>query len=301
MNKTTTSLADSNLSPITNKYDFTVYFYVKDGNPNGDPDSDNRPRLDDRTRHGEVTAECLRRKIRNYVEMAMDGKDGNDIFVRSGEILDGRSVYNNITEEVSKEVKSKLMKDVRPILYTRYFDIRAFGGMLSTGLFSGDPDGQLRGPVQFGMSRSIDPIDLQQITITRCCVTDKKDTEKERTMGGRWITPFGLYKVNGSIMVPYAEKSGFSEIDLNLLFDAITNMFENDKSTGRPDMGVVKFVVFKHNSRLGSFPSWKLTEAVIAKKKDGVINPRDVNDYTITIDETLRKQLDGKVEIIEKI
>ena len=280
---------------LTNRHDFTLLYYVKGGNPNGDPDYDNRPRLDDRTRHGEVTAECLRRKIRNYVEMSKQGEKGYDIFVRSGAIL------NDITGEISKEVKSKLMKDVRPVLYQRYFDLRAFGGVLSTGLFSGDPDGQLRGPVQLGMSRSIDPIDLQQITITRCCVTDEKDTEKERTMGTRWITPFGLYMVHGSVMVPYAEKSGFSETDLELLWEALSNMFENDKSTGRPDMGSVKLVVFKHNSRLGSFPSWKLNNAVVSKKNDGVVSPRDVSDYTISIDEELKKQLVGKVDLIEKL
>ena len=189
--------------------------------------------------------------------------------------------------------------DVRPVLCEKYFDIRAFGGVLSTGIFEGDVNGQLRGPVQLGMSRSVDPIDIQQITMTRCCVTNKKDIDKERTMGSRYITPFGLYKVCGTVMVPYAEKTGFSESDLKLLWDSLINMFENDKSTGRPEMGSVKLVVFKHQSKLGNHPSGVLYRSVNAVKKDGVQFPRNVEDYTIIIDENIKKSISGKVEIIE--
>lgn len=283
------------LNHIVNRYDFTVVYSIKDGNPNGDPDAGNRPRVDDATNHGLQTAESLKYKIRRAVELIKENSEGFDVFSRSG------IVANDEFEKISDQTKSKSLKDCRPSICSKYWDIRAFGGMLSTGLFSGDSNGQLRGPVQLSMGRSVNELDIQHLTITRCYVTDKKDAEKERTMGGRYFTPFGLYVVHGYVGVPMAKKTGFSQEDIDLLFNAITHMFENDNSSGRFGMGIEKFYVFKHNTELGSLPQHMLNNSVLVKLKDGVTHPRTASDYTISIDEDVKQKMVGKVELIELV
>ena len=288
MKTKTNNSKNTTTTDIQAKVDFTLLFMVKDGNPNGDPNMANQPRQDSKTRQGLVTGECLKRKIRNQMEFL-----GKNLFVRSGNVL------NDITEELGNEKKTCKFDDIRPELCQQYDDVRFFGGVLSTGIFNGDADGQLRGPVQIGMARSIDPIDIQRITVTRCCVTDKKDLEKERTMGERFITPFGLYRVHGSISVPYCEKTGFSQADLDLFLECLTQMFENDSSSGRPEMSAVKLFVFKHKSKLGNMPWFVLDEMVKVEKKTDVVNPRKVSDYNISLDETVRSTLVGKVDVLE--
>lgn len=282
---------DNKKTIVSNKHDFMFLFSIKNGNPNGDPDADNRPRINDSTGIGIVTDVCIKSKIRKYIEVTKSGVNGYDIFGRSG------TIANDVYEDSAKEVNSKSLKDVRPFLCQKFFDIRAFGGVLSTGPFKGDSDGALRGPVQLSMGESIDTIDIQQQTITRCYVTDKKDADKERTMGTRSFTPFGLYKMEGSVWVPDCKKTLFSENDLDVLFDAITNMFENDNASNRFGMALQKFVVFKHKSEMGNFPRHKLFESVIIKKKDGIVAPTKYSDYNIYMDDDAVAKYSENVEV----
>lgn len=270
-----------------NRYDFLYLFDVKDGNPNGDPDAGNLPRMDVETGQGLVTDVCLKRKIRNYVAMTGGNKDGKRIYFSEGAVL------NNLHKEAQAAVgipaaDAKTPKGGKKDEATRwmcqhYYDVRTFGAVMSTDVNCG----QVRGPVQLSFARSIDPIVSSEHAITRSSVTNEKDTEKERTMGRKFTVPYALYRAQGFINPFLAEQTGFSDEDREILFAALVNAFQFDQSAARPagSMNPRGLIVFEHSSQLGSAPSHKLFEAVIVKRKEGVEVPRSFADYEVMIDE----------------
>lgn len=281
---------------LDKRYEFVLFFEVENGNPNGDPDAGNMPRIDPETSHGLVTDVCLKRKVRNYIDLIKDGNAPYDIYVRENAVL------NNINLEAYKGLgikpePKKLPKDdpQAPIKYmcNRFFDIRTFGAVMTTEVNCG----QVRGPIQFGFAKSLDPIVPQEVTITRMAVTNEKDAEKERTMGRKHIVPYALYRSEGYVSAPLAEKTGFSDDDLSLFWDALLNMFEHDHSAARGRMASRKLIIFEHESRLGNAPAHKLFELVTAKRKDGSVPPRAFTDYEILIDNANKP--DG-VTVLEK-
>ena len=288
-------------TPIKNRYDFVVLFDVENGNPNGDPDAGNMPRVDPETGIGLVTDACIKRKIRNYVETVKEDAAGFKIYIKEGVPLnrsDLKAVESlgidvgddkNALEDVKKLKKTDEDVDLklRDYMCSNFYDIRTFGAVLTTFTKAALNCGQVRGPVQIGFAKSIDPVFSQDITVTRVAITTEKDAEKKNTeMGRKSIIPYGLYRVEGYISANLARKTtGFSEDDLELLWEAIINMFENDHSAARGKMAVRELIVFKHNSELGNCPSYKLFETVDVKKNDGVEFPRKYSDYTVTIHE----------------
>lgn len=356
---------------IRKRYDFVMFFDVKDGNPNGDPDAGNSPRVDAESGHGLVTDVCLKRKIRNYVGLKKDFKDSYDIYVKEKAVL-GRShvqafnslgitlgeetrVYipENILEEIKelvlpdgmslsddeppvlviaadadvKTIKAELkenmlskeiskfmeisLKDVkarkpkpdevergREWMCKRFYDVRAFGAVMS--LKSAPNCGQVRGPVQFTFARSIDPIVLLEHTVTRMAVATEKESEKQnggnRTMGRKFIVPYGLYRAHGFISASFANQTGFSQEDLDLLWEAILNMFEHDRSAARGLMTTRKLIIFEHSNKFGDIQVQKLFNAVNVKRNDETKPPRDFTDYTICIN---KQEIPETVSIIE--
>ena len=288
-------------TPIKNRYDFVVLFDVENGNPNGDPDAGNMPRVDPETGIGLVTDACIKRKIRNYVETVKEDAAGFKIYIKEGVPLnrsDLKAVESlgidvgddkNALEDVKKLKKTDEDVDLklRDYMCSNFYDIRTFGAVLTTFTKAALNCGQVRGPVQIGFAKSIDPVFSQDITVTRVAITTEKDAEKKNTeMGRKSIIPYGLYRVEGYISANLARKTtGFSEDDLELLWEAIINMFENDHSAARGKMAVRELIVFKHNSELGNCPSYKLFETVDVKKNDGVEFPRKYSDYAVTINE----------------
>lgn len=288
-------------TPIKNRYDFVVLFDVENGNPKGDPDAGNMPRVDPETGIGLVTDACIKRKIRNYVETVKEDAAGFKIYIKEGVPLnrsDLKAVESlgidvgddkNALEDVKKLKKTDEDVDLklRDYMCSNFYDIRTFGAVLTTFTKAALNCGQVRGPVQIGFAKSIDPVFSQDITVTRVAITTEKDAEKKNTeMGRKSIIPYGLYRVEGYISANLARKTtGFSEDDLELLWEAIINMFENDHSAARGKMAVRELIVFKHNSELGNCPSYKLFETVDVKKNDGVEFPRKYSDYAVTIHE----------------
>lgn len=288
-------------TPIKNRYDFVVLFDVENGNPNGDPDAGNMPRVDPETGIGLVTDACIKRKIRNYVETVKEDAAGFKIYIKEGIPLnrsDLKAVESlgidvgddkNALEDVKKLKKTDEDVDLklRDYMCSNFYDIRTFGAVLTTFTKAALNCGQVRGPVQIGFAKSIDPVFSQDITVTRVAITTEKDAEKKNTeMGRKSIIPYGLYRVEGYISANLARKTtGFSEDDLELLWEAIINMFENDHSAARGKMAVRELIVFKHNSELGNCPSYKLFETVDVKKNDGVEFPRKYSDYAVAIHE----------------
>ncbi|MBQ7813011.1 MAG: type I-C CRISPR-associated protein Cas7/Csd2, partial [Thermoguttaceae bacterium] len=235
---------------MTNRYDFVLIFDVRDGNPNGDPDADNLPRIDPETCQGLVTDVCLKRKVRNYVQhyvklTSPKNASSLQIFVKE------QAVLNDTINQAVKDAKDA-KKTAAEILCSIYYDVRAFGAVISTGDNSGKSDGQLRGPVQMTFARSVDSIVSSNHTITRCAVTNAKDKDKERTMGRKTTVPYGLYVGYGFVSPAFANQTGFSESDLELFWEALQNMFEHDRSAARGLMGTCKLVVLKHDSALGN-------------------------------------------------
>jgi len=283
--------------PIKNRYEFMLLFDVKDGNPNGDPDAGNLPRLDPETGHGLVTDVCLKRKVRNYVQLKQDNKPQRKIFIKE------KAILNNLIDEAHEQefVKSQ-EKDVdktdaaRNWMCENYYDVRTFGAVMSTGKNAG----QVRGPVQFGFARSIDRIFTGEHTITRMAVATAAEAEKQkgdnRTMGRKFTVPYGLYRVHGFISAPLAQQTGFSEDDLSLFWDALQNMFDHDRSAARGEMAARKLIVFKHESKLGNAPAHKLFELVKVEKNCGEAPPRSFNDYTVTVGSA-----PAGVEILQKL
>lgn len=279
---------------IKNRYEFVVLFDVENGNPNGDPDAGNLPRLDPETGLGLVTDVCLKRKIRNYVELVKEDQDGYKIYIKDGVPLNRSDAEAfsalNVTEKDIKNAKKKdenLDAKIRDFMCEHFYDIRTFGAVMTTFVKNKLNCGQVRGPVQISFAQSIDPIVPNEITITRTAITTEADAaEKTTEMGRKSIVPYGLYRAEGFVSANLARKTtGFSEDDLNLLWKAIINMFEHDHSAARGKMAVRELIVFKHATELGNTPSYKLFDAVHVTKKEGVIAPRSYNDYTVTIDE----------------
>ena len=290
------------MEPIKNRYEFVILFDVENGNPNGDPDAGNMPRTDPETGCGIVTDVCLKRKIRNYVEMVKGEKcPGYRIYVKDGVPLNrsdleacayvGLDVKDSKdAEKVLKEAKKKdegLDGKIRDFMCGNFFDIRTFGAVMTTFVKGALNCGQVRGPVQLGFARSVDPILPQEVTITRVAITTEADAENKGTeMGRKYIVPYGLYRAEGYVSANLAKRfTGFSEEDLELLWDAILNMFEHDHSAVRGKMAVRELIIFKHDSELGSAPAYKLFDLVKAEKKPGVTVPRAYSDYTVTVDE----------------
>ena len=286
------------MEPIKNRYEFTVIFDVENGNPNGDPDAGNMPRIDPETSAGLVTDVCLKRKIRNFVEIFKEDEPYYNILVKPDKALNTKftEAYEVIGEKTGQKGKNpEAVRAARDYICQNYFDVRTFGAVMSTG---NDPCGIVRGPVQISFAKSVDPIFTQDITITRQARTieDKRDTG-ETEMGRKSIVPYGLYRADGYVSAMLAQKiTKFSEEDLELLWDAIINMFEHDRSAARGKMCVRKLYVFKHDSLLGNAPANVLFDKIVISKKDGVEVPRSFNDYEITVD----KNMPEGVELQEK-
>ena len=280
---------------IKNRYDFVILFDVENGNPNGDPDAGNMPRVDPETGLGLVTDVCLKRKIRNYVEMAKEDSAGYRIYIKDQVPLNRNDAealeYLGIDKDLKAAKKNVPEIDIkiRDWMCANFYDIRTFGAVMTTFVKGALNCGQVRGPVQLGFARSIDPIVPQEVTITRVAITTEADAEKKGTeMGRKYIVPYGLYRAEGFVSANLARKStGFSEDDLQLLWQAILNMFENDHSAARGKMAVRELIVFKHASELGNAPSYKLFDAVHIARKDGVEIPRSYHDYAVTVEESL--------------
>lgn len=280
---------------IRNRYDFVILFDVENGNPNGDPDAGNMPRVDPETGCGLVTDVCLKRKIRNYVETVKENDPRFGIYIKDGVPLN-TSDKAALESAGHKETNLKALKKSDPDIDKKlmqymcghYFDIRTFGAVMTTFTKGALNCGQVRGPVQLGFARSIDPILPQEVTITRVAITTEADAEKKNTeMGRKYIVPYGLYRAEGYVSANLARKTtGFSEEDLELLWTAILNMFENDHSAARGKMAVRELIVFKHNCELGCAPAHKLFDLVKVEHKDGVTAPRSYGDYTVSVDET---------------
>ena len=281
--------------PIRNRYDFVILFDVENGNPNGDPDAGNMPRVDPETGYGLVTDVCLKRKIRNYVETLKEDAPGYRIYIKDGVPLN-RSDNEAIAAlgidgdlKAAKKSTPDIDRKLRDWMCQNFFDIRTFGAVMTTFVKGALNCGQVRGPVQLGFARSVDPIVPQEVTITRVAITTEADAEKKGTeMGRKHIVPYGLYRAEGFVSANLARKTtGFSDEDLQLLWQAILNMFENDHSAARGKMAVRELIIFKHDSELGDAPSYKLFDAVTVARKDGIAVPRSYQDYTVTVADTL--------------
>ena len=281
------------LEPIKNRYEFVILFDVENGNPNGDPDAGNLPRLDPETGYGLVTDVCLKRKIRNYVETVKEGEPGYRIYIKSGVPLNRSDAEAftglQIDPMTIKDLKKKddqLDAKVRDWMCREFYDIRTFGAVMTTFMKNNLNCGQVRGPVQLSFARSVDPIVPQEITITRVAITKESDAEEKGTeMGRKYIVPYALYRCEGYVSANLARKTtGFSEEDLALLWQAILNMFENDRSAARGKMAVRQLIVFRHDSELGNAPAYKLFDTVTARCRDGVLSPRSYRDYEVMVD-----------------
>lgn len=278
---------------LKNRIDFVYIFDVQDGNPNGDPDAGNLPRVDAETGKGLVTDVCLKRKVRNYVQVAKELSDGYDIFIKE------KAVLNTLIDSAHETEKVKLSKDktqaAREVMCNKYYDVRTFGAVMSTGKNAG----QVRGPIQLTFARSVDPIVTSEHSITRMAVATEKEAEKQsgdnRTMGRKATIPYGLYVAHGFISANLARQTGFTEEDLDLFWEALKNMFDSDRSAARGLMSAQKLIVFKHSSILGNAPANKLFDLVkIEKKCQGA--PRSFADYEVNINDAI-----SGVEIIELI
>lgn len=276
--------------PIKNRYDFVVLFDVENGNPNGDPDAGNLPRTDAETGYGIVTDVCIKRKIRNYVQTKMEETPGYRIYIKENVPLNrsDAEAYAYVGTN-SNDIKDAKKKDpeidvkIRDFMCQNFFDIRTFGAVMTTFVKAAINCGQVRGPVQFGFARSIDPIVPQEIAITRVAITTEADAAKKETEFGRkYIVPYGLYRIEGYISANLARKTtGFSEDDLKLFWEAVINMFENDHSAARGKMAVRELIVFRHDSELGNAPSHKLFDLVKVARKADVDIARAYSDYSV--------------------
>ncbi|MBV0934449.1 type I-C CRISPR-associated protein Cas7/Csd2 [Marinobacterium weihaiense] len=274
------------MSAINNRYEFVFLFDVTNGNPNGDPDAGNMPRLDPETNRGLVTDVCLKRKIRNFVEMAREDEPGFDIYMQEKSVLNNQ--HKKAYEALSIEpVAKKLPKDQQQALELtqwmckNFFDVRTFGAVMTTEVNAG----QVRGPVQLAFASSIDPVVPLEVSITRMAVTNERDLEKERTMGRKHIISYGLYRVHGYVSAKLAQKTGFSEDDLQLLWQSLINLFEHDRSAARGEMAARQLVLFKHESELGNAPAHKLFETVTVERANGAAGSpaQSFDDYRIVV------------------
>lgn len=282
-------------TPIKNRYDFVILFDVENGNPNGNPDAGNMPRIDPETGYGLVTDVCLKRKIRNYVEDLKEDAPGYRIYVKEGVPLNRSDAEALTAVGVSGDLKAAkkadpgIDKKLRDFMCSNFYDIRTFGAVMTTFVKGALNCGQVRGPVQLNFARSIDPIVPQEVTITRVAITTEADAEKKGTeMGRKHIVPYALYRAEGYVSANLARKTtGFSEDDLQLLWQAILNMFENDHSAARGKMAVRELIVFKHDSELGNAPAYKLFQKVQVQRVEGVEVPRRYEDYVVSVSDDL--------------
>lgn len=255
---------------IQNRYEFVYFFDVTNGNPNGDPDAGNMPRLDPESSKGLLTDVSLKRKIRNFIQLSEENAPGYDIYVQEKSVLNRQNQKAYDALEIKPESK-KLPKEeekakaVTDWMCANFFDVRAFGAVMTTEVNSG----QVRGPLQLAFAKSIDPIIPLEISITRMAVTNEKDLEKERTMGRKHIVPYGLYRVHGFVSAKLAEKTGFSDADLEKVWKSLEMMFEHDHSAARGEMSARKLIVFKHDNALGRAPAHKLFERVTVERING--------------------------------
>ncbi len=287
------------MEAIKNRYEFVAIFDVENGNPNGDPDAGNMPRVDPETAQGIVTDVCLKRKIRNFVEIFKEGEARYNILIKPDKALNTKFTEAYDDCGLAKKQKGKNADDVRKAreyMCDNYFDVRTFGAVMSTG---DDPCGIVRGPVQISFARSIDPIYSQDISITRQArTTEDRMGTGETEMGRKSIVPYGLYRAEGYVSAMLAQKvTGFSQEDLELLWTAIINMFEHDRSAARGKMCMRKLFVFKHDCALGNAPAHILFDKISIEKKEGVEAPRKFTDYTITVDSAMPEG----VTLIEKL
>lgn len=278
------------MNAITNRYEFVYLFDVTNGNPNGDPDAGNLPRLDPETNRGLVTDVCLKRKIRNYVALEKEGEPGHAIYMQEKSVLNNQ--HKKAYEALGIEpVKKKLPRDeaqareLTAWMCKNFFDVRSFGAVMTTEVNSG----QVRGPVQMAFASSIEPVLPMEVSITRVAVTNEKDLDKERTMGRKHIIPYGLYRAHGFISAKLAERTGFSEDDLQLFWRALTNMFEHDHSAARGEMAARKLVVFKHDCPMGNAPAHVLFDKVNVSRRNGdaAAPARSFSDYQVEVDPDL--------------
>jgi CRISPR-associated protein Csd2 len=272
------------MSAIANKYDFVLFFDVQDGNPNGDPDAGNMPRIDPETGHGLVTDVCLKRKVRNYVLLEKSGAVGYDIFVKEKAVLNLliNAAHDDARVKAKKE-RGQQTEAARSVMCERFFDVRAFGAVLTTGKNAG----QVRGPVQLTFARSLDPIVALEHSITRMAVTTEEEAKQQegenRTMGRKATIPYGLYRCHGFVSAPLAKQTGFSQDDLELLWRGLEHMFEHDRSAARGLMNLRRLAIFKHDSELGSAPASALFELVTASRKDASGPARSFADYEVRL------------------
>ncbi|KUO96481.1 type I-C CRISPR-associated protein Cas7/Csd2 [Ferroacidibacillus organovorans] len=299
---------------VQRRYDFVVLFDVKDGNPNGDPDAGNLPRIDAETGHGLVTDVCLKRKVRNYIGLKMDEKAPHGIFVKEKAVLNNtiEKAYVNLDINLKEppvdptdgkkrnkegQGQGKEIDRAKTFMCQNFYDIRTFGAVLSTGANAG----QVRGPVQLTFARSVDPIVSLEHSITRMAVTTEQEAEKQggdnRTMGRKFTVPYGLYRSHGFVSAPLAQQTGFTEDDLELLWDALINMFEHDRSAARGLMGTRKLFIFEHSSKMGNASVQKLFDAIEITLNDKSRPARDFRDYSVTVD---ADQIPHGVTLIER-
>ena len=316
------------MSTLKNRYDFAFFFDVSNGNPNGDPDAGNLPRMDPETSQGLVSDVCIKRKIRNYVDDARAGAEGHAIYVTENAILNEqhREAYKVIRKDDPKVAKvaklspqtDKELHELRAWMCANFFDVRTFGAVMSTGINCG----QVRGPLQFSFGRSAEPIMPLEITITRMAATNEAEKKKRgngdddgrsdnRTMGRKHIVPYGLYRIHGYINPALAAKTGFSQADLDLVWEAMGRMYDLDRSAARGEMAGRRLIAFKHDSALGNAPAHKLFERIsVHRRLDGETLPvgdrrthnwppaRAFSDYEIRLDD---KDLPAGITIEEKI
>lgn len=284
---------------IKNRYDFLLLFDVTDGNPNGDPDAGNLPRIDPETGMGLVTDVCLKRKVRNYVLLKENGKRPYDIFIKEKAVLTRLISEATHQEEIESLKDAEKTESARKWMCNNYYDIRSFGAVMS---LKDANAGQVRGPIQLTFARSIDPIFPQEHSITRMAVASEKEAKEQkgdnRTMGRKSTVPYGLYLCRGFISPAFANQTGFNEEDLDLFWEALINMFEHDRSASRGMMCARKLIIFKHNTELGNAPAYKLFDLVSIKAKNQVNAIRSFEDYEISIK---KDSLPESVELIEMI
>jgi len=272
---------------IENRYEFVYLFDVENGNPNGDPDAGNMPRIDPETSYGLVSDVCLKRKVRNFVEIVKSNNAPNKIYIREKAVLSSsRKEAHGAAEKEAGNDKAKTIESARKWMCNNYYDVRTFGAVMST---KENNCGQVRGPVQINFARSLESIVPLEISITRMAVETEKEAEKQsgdnRTMGRKHIVPYALYRTEGYISAHLAEQTGFTEDDLSLLWDALINMYDHDHSAARGKMNARKLIVFKHNSKLGNAPAHKLFDLVDVQRATDKTRPaREFSDYRITID-----------------
>jgi len=289
------------MTAIQNRYEFVFLFDITNGNPNGDPDAGNLPRLDPETNQGLVTDVCLKRKIRNFVSLDKEDEAGYAIYMQEKSVLNNQHKKAYEALDIKSEPK-KLPKDQQKSkeltewMCANFFDVRTFGAVMTTEVNAG----QVRGPVQMAFANSIDPVVPLEVSITRMAVTNEKDLEKERTMGRKHIIPYGLYRAHGFVSAKLAERTGFSDDDLDELWRALTNMFEHDRSASRGEMASRKLIVFKHDNPMGNAPAHSLFDRVHITRQDATADTpaRHYSDYAVHVD---RDGIPDGVSVEEKL